>query len=92
MTILTTRLQGAVLGAAVALALSGCSSTPDHDQRFSQRVRGLMSSQVIDPTAAERVSGQPAGLDGRAVRASMDGYAASYKAPPASDVTGGGSR
>lgn len=58
----------------VLLALAGCSTTPQWDQRFGDSVRQALADQLIDPEASSRKAPAET-LDGRAVAGALRGYA-----------------
>jgi hypothetical protein len=71
-----------------AWLLALCACTTIDDAGHGLHTRELLSSQHIDPGAAERNSGRAVPTDGRNVREAMQRQAESFKAPPQGGVGG----
>lgn len=77
MNIISRICRGAPL---LALALTGCSSTPRADESFGTAVRAAVAAQVADPSAV-RNPNPVSGTDGRTARAAQERYERSFKQP-----------
>ncbi|MGK5080382.1 pilus assembly protein [Janthinobacterium sp. HLX7-2] len=64
----------------LALAASGCGTTPRLDRNFGRSVDLLRAQQVLNPQAA--LNRDPvAGMDGKAGNAAYEAYQKSFSAP-----------
>jgi len=64
----------------LALAISGCGTTPRLDRQFGYSVAALRTQQLINPQAAD--NRDPVnGMDGRAANAAYESYQKSFTAP-----------
>lgn len=66
---------------AAVVATTGCSTTPNYDQRFGEAVRVARMAQVINPNAGSNPD-QASGIDGQAAREAMGRYLQTFKEPP----------
>lgn len=62
-------------------ALTGCSSTPQYDDRLGDSLREVRVAMRVHPNGTV-VDDQVAGIDGQAAREAMNRYYDTFKAPP----------
>lgn len=64
-----------------ALALAGCSTTPNYDAHFGESVRQARLAMTVNPNGTPD-SDKAAGMDGKAAKEAMERYYDTFKAPP----------
>jgi len=73
----------AALACAAAAALGACAPAETQtDLAFGDSVRAAVAAQTLHPQASRNMT-PPAGMDGRAARATVDRYEKSFESPPA---------
>jgi hypothetical protein len=68
-------------GIVTALALAGCTTTPNYDQRFGDAVRMARLQMTLNPEAGKNPD-PVAGIDGTAAHESVTRYEGTFKEPP----------